>query len=80
MNSVGQPLTRLDGRRKVTGAALYTADVPLQEALHVQAYPTMILVDRHGRIRWRDQGATPTTLARLDRVVAAATRSDVVRR
>ena len=53
---------------------------PLQEALHVQAYPTLILVDRHGRIRWRDQGATPTTLARLDRVVAAATRADVVRR
>jgi xanthine dehydrogenase YagR molybdenum-binding subunit len=34
MNSVGQPLTRFDGRRKVTGAAQYTADVPLQEALH----------------------------------------------
>jgi thiol-disulfide isomerase/thioredoxin len=53
---------------------------PLQAALHVQAYPTMVLVDRHGRILWRDQGATPTTLARLDRVVAAATRPDVARR
>jgi thiol-disulfide isomerase/thioredoxin len=53
---------------------------PLQAALHVQAYPTMILVDRQGRILWRDQGSTPTTLARLDRVVAAATRPDIARR
>ena len=28
MTSVGQPLARLDGRRKVTGAAQYTGDVP----------------------------------------------------
>jgi xanthine dehydrogenase YagR molybdenum-binding subunit len=34
MNSVGQPLTRLDGRLKVTGGAQYTADVPLSGALH----------------------------------------------
>ncbi len=55
---------------------------PLQEALHIQAYPTMILVDRQGRILWRDQGSTPVTLARLDRVIAASTAEDteVVRR
>ena len=55
---------------------------PLQEALHVQAYPTMILVDRQGRILWRDQGSTPITLARLDRVIAASTAEnpEVVRR
>jgi len=34
MNSVGQPLSRLDGRLKVTGGAHYTADVPLPGALH----------------------------------------------
>jgi xanthine dehydrogenase molybdopterin-binding subunit B len=34
MNSVGQPLSRLDGRRKVTGAAQYTGDVPVPQALH----------------------------------------------
>ncbi len=28
MSSVGQPLPRLDGRRKVTGAAHYSGDVP----------------------------------------------------
>src|SRR5580692_11641854 len=34
MNAVGQPLTRLEGRLKVTGGAQYTADVPLTGALH----------------------------------------------
>ncbi|MEJ7638488.1 MAG: TlpA disulfide reductase family protein [Singulisphaera sp.] len=55
---------------------------PLQEALHVQAYPTMILVDRQGQILWRDQGSAPITLARLDRVIASSTagNSEVVRR
>ena len=27
MNAVGQPLSRVDGRLKVTGAARYTADI-----------------------------------------------------
>lgn len=53
---------------------------PLQEALHVQAYPTMVLVDRTGRILWRGTGAETTTLARLDRVIAARADSGVVRR
>jgi xanthine dehydrogenase YagR molybdenum-binding subunit len=34
MNAVGQPLTRLEGRLKVTGSAEYTADVPPNGALH----------------------------------------------
>ena len=34
MTSVGQPLARSDGRRKVTGAAQYTGDVPFPGALH----------------------------------------------
>lgn len=49
---------------------------PLQEALKVQAFPTMVLVDRQGRVLWRDQGATPATLARLDRFLASATPGD----
>ncbi len=53
---------------------------PLQQALHIQAYPTLVLVDRQGRIVWRDQGATPTTLARLDRFLASASPSDGTRR
>jgi thiol-disulfide isomerase/thioredoxin len=43
---------------------------PLQKAMHIAAFPTMVLVDRQGRVVWRDQGATPATLARLDRILA----------
>jgi thiol-disulfide isomerase/thioredoxin len=53
---------------------------PVQTAFHVQAYPTMILLDRNGRILWREQGATAMSLARLDRVIASTVKSDVVRR
>jgi xanthine dehydrogenase YagR molybdenum-binding subunit len=34
MSAVGQPITRLEGRLKVTGGVQYTADVPLAGALH----------------------------------------------
>jgi thiol-disulfide isomerase/thioredoxin len=55
---------------------------PLQKAMQVQAYPTLILLDRQGRILWQDQGATRTTLARLDRMLTQATaaKSDGRRR
>jgi thiol-disulfide isomerase/thioredoxin len=53
---------------------------PLQTALHVQAFPTMVLLDRHGRILWREQGATPMSLSRLDRVIASTVDAEVVRR
>jgi thiol-disulfide isomerase/thioredoxin len=47
---------------------------PLRAALHVQVYPTMVLLDREGHVLWRDHGATPETLGRLDRIIAAKTR------
>jgi thiol-disulfide isomerase/thioredoxin len=53
---------------------------PLQTALNVKSYPTMVLLDRYGRILWRDQGGSPATLARLDRVLDSAARGDFVRR
>ena len=34
MNAVGQPISRADGRRKVTGAARYTADLAVAGAAH----------------------------------------------
>jgi xanthine dehydrogenase YagR molybdenum-binding subunit len=34
MNAVGQPISRVDGRLKVTGRARYTADVPLAGTAH----------------------------------------------
>lgn len=47
---------------------------PLRAAFHVQVYPTMVLLDREGNVLWRDQGATPVTLARLDRILATKAR------
>ncbi len=42
---------------------------PVQESFQVLFYPTMILVDRQGRVLWREQGATDVTLARMDRFI-----------
>ncbi len=44
---------------------------PVVRELQVQTYPTMILVDREGHIRWRSVGATPATEYRLDRILAS---------
>jgi thiol-disulfide isomerase/thioredoxin len=54
---------------------------PVQQALQIQAMPTMILVDRRGQVVWRSTGSTPATKDRLDRVLASSLgRSDIVRR
>ena len=34
MNAVGQPISRIDGRLKVTGNARYTADIPVEAVVH----------------------------------------------
>jgi xanthine dehydrogenase YagR molybdenum-binding subunit len=39
---IGQPITRLDGRVKVTGAARYTADTPVDGVLHAVLVPSAI--------------------------------------
>jgi peroxiredoxin len=48
---------------------------PVQQAFRVQFYPTMILVDREGRLLAREQGATDATLPRMDRAITAAIRN-----
>jgi thiol-disulfide isomerase/thioredoxin len=53
---------------------------PLQEALQVESFPTLVLMDRHGRILWRDKGANPMTMARLDKAIAAHTEPRIIRR
>ncbi len=45
---------------------------PVQKGMQIQFYPTMVLLDRRGHILQREQGATDTTLARIDRAVASA--------
>ncbi|MDG3003698.1 redoxin domain-containing protein [Paludisphaera mucosa] len=57
---------------------------PVREALQVWFYPTMILIDREGRILRREQGATAATLANIDRAIAEhlddGSRATVARR
>jgi len=48
---------------------------PLQEALQVQFYPTMVLLGRDGRLLAREHGATNVTLPRMDRAIAMALQS-----
>jgi hypothetical protein len=43
---------------------------PVRKALAVRVYPTLVLLDRDGRVLWKDQGVTPATFGRLDRVLA----------
>jgi thiol-disulfide isomerase/thioredoxin len=45
---------------------------PVQQALQIQFYPTMVLIDRDGRLLAREQGATEATLSRMDRAIASA--------
>jgi hypothetical protein len=47
---------------------------PVQRALRVQFYPSMVLLDREGNILQFEQGATDTTLGRIDRAIARAVR------
>jgi Carboxypeptidase regulatory-like domain/AhpC/TSA family len=47
---------------------------PVQKALQVQFYPTMVLLDREGNILQFEQGATDNTLGRIDRAIAKAVR------
>ncbi len=53
---------------------------PVQNALQVQVYPTMVLLDRTGQILWRDRGATPATLERLESVLKSRSSASMARR
>ena len=53
---------------------------PLQAALHIQSFPTLVLINRRGEILWRDQSSQEATLARLERVITTKLRvSDAAR-
>jgi peroxiredoxin len=49
-------------------------DCPVQQALQVQFYPSMVVLDREGRILQFEQGAVDATLGRIDRAIAKAVR------
>ena len=49
---------------------------PLQKALQIQFYPTMILLDKDGTLLAREQGATEVTMSRMDRAIDTALRGN----
>ena len=51
---------------------------PVAGALEVQYFPTLVLLDREGRVVHRETGATGETLMRLDRAIAAAMDESVM--
>jgi thiol-disulfide isomerase/thioredoxin len=54
---------------------------PVQQALQIQAMPTMILVDRRGQVLWRNTGSTPSIEGRLDKLLALTLgRAEAARR
>lgn len=42
MSTIGKPMDRIDGRAKVTGAARYTADVPMENLTYAVLVPSAI--------------------------------------
>lgn len=75
-------VAQMAGKLKVNYPILLTRNdgsCALQEALKVQSFPTMVLVDREGRVLWRGQDSTPATLARLDRVLATSESATATR-
>ncbi len=48
---------------------------PLQQALQIQFYPTIVLMSRDGRLLAREHGATDITLPRMDRAIASALKA-----
>src|SRR5438105_15144562 len=65
MNVVGQPISRVDGRRKVTGSARYTADIPAPAAAHAAIVHSRIASGRTVSIDTTEAERSPGVLAVL---------------
>ncbi len=65
MNAIGQPISRFDGRLKVTGGAHYTADIPLAGAAHAAIVHSRIANGRTVSIGTTAAGRAPGVLAVL---------------
>jgi xanthine dehydrogenase YagR molybdenum-binding subunit len=65
MNAIGQPISRIDGRRKVTGGARYTADVPAPAAAHATIVHSRIANGRTVSIDTTAAARAPGALAVL---------------
>jgi len=65
MNAVGQPISRIDGRLKVTGSARYTADIPLEAIVHAAIVYSTIANGRIVSIETAVAESAPGVLAVL---------------
>src|SRR6201998_2602680 len=63
MNAVGQPISRVDGRLKVTGGARYTADIPLGDIAHAAIVYSTIANGRTVSIDTAAAGEAPGVFA-----------------
>ena len=63
MNAIGQPISRYDGRLKVTGGAHYTADISLPEAVHGAIVHSTVANGRTVSLDTADAEAAPGVLA-----------------
>src|SRR5579859_223967 len=60
---IGRPLSRIDGRQKVTGAARYAAEFDFPNLAHAVSVPSTIANGRIAEIDTRDAEASPGVLA-----------------
>jgi xanthine dehydrogenase YagR molybdenum-binding subunit len=65
MNAIGQPISRVDGRLKVTGGARYTADIPLADTTHGAIVHSAIASGRTASIDTRAAESATGVLAVL---------------
>jgi xanthine dehydrogenase YagR molybdenum-binding subunit len=65
MNAIGQPISRVDGRRKVTGGARYTADISFPGAAHAAIVHSRIANGRTVSIDTTAAGLAPGVLVVL---------------
>src|ERR1700751_5558967 len=63
MNVIGQPISRLEGRLKTTGAARYTADLPIADVVHGVIVQSTIANGRTVSIDTRPAEKAPGVLA-----------------
>lgn len=63
MKAVGKPMDRVDGRLKVTGAALYAAEFPIKNLAHAVVVQSTIARGRIKSIDTRAAEASPGVLA-----------------
>jgi xanthine dehydrogenase YagR molybdenum-binding subunit len=63
MNAIGQPISRADGRLKVTGHARYTADIPVAGAAHAAIVHSTIANSRTVSIDATAAEEAPSVLA-----------------